>query len=255
MTAPKGLLAGAKTVIDNQLLHFYNGNTAKTSRYPLIFAGKNMENMATCLSRFRPFFSVKLWTACKPSNEARGGDIHWSHAINYCSKINIFQHWRLVINQITPTHLWNAFASLVHWFIHFLSAMSGLSSVSNSYTSPPRSLWDSFMARRLEDSQRWELPLTQSQLNKGYPCRIKVHICHLDISPSPQVDTSSVPVGTLIGPFCVHRCPGHFTHRHLWLSSKHFGQCVSSWPGKLPRCVSKWGKPPKKRTEMIAVVL
>lgn len=127
-----------------------------------------------------PFFLSNSEQHANHQTKCGGG--HSLKPCYYCSKFNIFQHWRLVINQITPTHLWNAFASLVHWFIHFLSAMSGLSSVSNSYTSPPRSLWDSFMARRLEDSQRWELPLTQSQLNKGYPCCIKVHICHLDIS-------------------------------------------------------------------------
>lgn len=168
---PERFTSWSKTVIKNQsVASFLQWQYCNTPAIRWFLLAKTWPP-ATCLAHFGPFFSVKLWTACKPSNEARGGDIHWSHAINYCSKINIFQHWRLVINQITSLKC-----------ICFIAAMSGLSSVSNSYTSPPRSLWDSFMARRLEDSQRWELPLTQSQLNKGYPCRIKVHICHLDIS-------------------------------------------------------------------------
>ena len=64
------------------------------------------------------------------------------------------------------------------------------------------------------------------------------------------MDTSSVPVGTLIGPFCVHRCPGHF------YTSTFVVELQALWSMRFIMACHSQGvfqneENPKKWTEMI----
>ncbi len=192
------------------------------------------------MAHFGPFFCQTLQHA---NHQTKPGGTFTLKPC-YCRKFNIFQHWRLftATNQITSLKC----ICFVGSFICCPQCPDSLQWATHTH---PRSLWDSFMARRLEEAA---LGTTTHTISNRYRIPMSHQSTHFSswylLDPRWTLHQfQSTPIVS-----CVHRCPGHFTHRHLWLSSKHFGQCVSSWPVS-PKAVFQNEGSQKKSMEMMEI--